>query len=73
MGLLNEGQWDRAIRVVAGIGLAAAGWMLAWSTLGIALFAVGAIALGTGIAGWCPAYSLFRISTLKKPAGHSPS
>jgi thioredoxin family protein/DUF2892 family protein len=35
-------------------------------------FRDGAIALGTGIVGWCPAYTLFGISTVKTPAGHCP-
>jgi hypothetical protein len=53
--------------MVAGLVLIGAGWALSLSTLGIALFALGAIALATGIVGWCPAYSLFRISTRKVP------
>jgi len=72
MRFLNEGPWDRAIRMVAGMVLVGAGWMLALHTLGVALVAMGAIALGTGIAGWCPAYTLFGISTVKTPAGHCP-
>jgi DUF2892 family protein len=47
--------------------------MLALNALGVALFVVGAIALGTGIVGWCPAYTLFGISTVKTPAGHCPN
>jgi DUF2892 family protein len=70
---LNEGQPDRAVRMLAGIVLVVAGWMVAWNTLGVALFAIGAIALGTGIVGWCPAYTLFGISTVKTPAGHCPN
>ena len=73
MRFLNEGQWDRSTRIFAGIVLVVAGWMLALNTLGVALFAIGAVALGTGIVGWCPAYTLFGISTVKTPAGHCPS
>jgi DUF2892 family protein len=73
MRFLNEGQWDRSMRMVAGIGLVGAGWMLALNTLGVVLFAIGAVALGTGIVGWCPAYTLFGISTVKTPAGHCPN
>jgi hypothetical protein len=73
MRFLNEGQSDRAVRMLAGIVLVVAGWMLALNTLGVALFAIGAIALGTGIVGWCPAYTLFGISTVKTPAGHCPN
>jgi DUF2892 family protein len=73
MRFLNEGQSDRAVRMLAGVVLLVAGWMLALNALGVALFVVGAIALGTGIVGWCPAYTLFGISTVKMPAGHCPN
>jgi DUF2892 family protein len=73
MKFLNEGQRDRSMRMLAGIVVVAAGWTLASTALGVALFAVGAIVLGTGIVGWCPAYTLFGISTVKTPAGHCPN
>lgn len=73
MRFLNEGQWDRSVRMLAGILLVAAGWTLASNALGVALVGFGAIALGTGIIGWCPAYTLLGISTVKTPAGHCPS
>ena len=70
MTFLNEGQADRTVRMLGGLLLLSAGWALSFNVLGIVLVAVGAIALATGIAGWCPAYTLFGISTLKTPAGH---
>ena len=73
MTFLNEGQSDRGVRMLAGTLLIAAGWMLSLNVLGIALFAIGAIALGTGIVGWCPAYSLLGMSTVKAPTGHCPN
>jgi len=73
MTFLNECQADRGARMLAGILLIAAGWTLSMNTLGVVLFVVGAIALGTGLVGWCPAYSLFGISTVKVPAGHCPN
>lgn len=73
MRFLNEGQSDRAVRMLAGIVLVVAGWMLALNTLSVAFFAIGAIALGTGIVGWCPAYTLFGVSTVKTRAGHCPN
>ena len=73
MRFLNEGQWDRSVRMLAGMLLVAAGWTLASNPLGVALFVIGAIALGTGIVGWCPAYTLFGISTMKTSAGHCPN
>jgi DUF2892 family protein len=73
MSFLNEAEADRGVRMLTGILLIAGGWALSLSTLGIALFLIGAIALGTGIVGWCPAYSLFHISTLKTPVDHCPN
>jgi DUF2892 family protein len=70
MSLLSGAEADRGVRMLTGILLIAGGWALSLSTLGIALFLIGAIALGTGIVGWCPAYSLFHSSTLKTPVGH---
>lgn len=72
MTFLNEGQSDRGVRMLAGIVLLIAGWLTSHA-LGVALFVIGAIALGTGIVGWCPAYSLFGVSTLERPAGHCPN
>lgn len=63
----NESTIDRVIRVALGVGLVAlalagtvsAPWLyVAW--------VVAAIALVTGIVGFCPLYALLRIST--KPA-----
>lgn len=62
MTLLNVGEWDRAIRLLAGISLLAAGSFQS-GMLGVVLIAVGALAVITGIAGWCPAYSVCGIST----------
>lgn len=73
MTFLNEGSADRVVRMLAGLLLLAAAWMVSFHGLGIVLFAFGALALVTGLVGWCPAYSLFGISTLKTPAGHRPT
>ena len=69
----NEGQADRGVRMLAGLVLLSAAWMVSFSMLGIVLFAFGATALATGLVGWCPAYTLFGVSTLKTPAGHCPN
>lgn len=62
----NEGTVDRAVRVVAGgalVALTAMGTLPVWGYIGV-------VPLLTGLAGRCPAYSLFGINTcsLKKPA-----
>lgn len=72
MTFRNEGQSDRGARMLAGILLLAAAWALSLNTLGMVLFAIGVIALATGIVGWCPAYSVFSVSTMKAPAAHCP-
>lgn len=65
----NEAPIDRVIRIVLGIGLAAlalAGTVTA--PLLYVVWVVAAIALVTGIVGFCPLYALFHIST--KRAAH---
>lgn len=55
----NIGGTERAIRVVAGLGvisLAFIGPKTPWAFL-------GAVPLLTGLIGWCPPYALLRIST----------
>jgi hypothetical protein len=55
----NEGTIDRALRIVAGIGvlsLAFVGPQTPWGYLGI-------VPLATGLIGWCPIYALLRINT----------
>jgi hypothetical protein len=55
----NEGMIDRALRIVAGIGvlsLAFVGPQAPWGYLGI-------VPLATGLIGWCPLYALLRINT----------
>ena len=55
----NEGTIDRALRVIAGlilIALAATGTVGVWGWIGI-------MPLLTGAIGFCPAYSIFGIST----------
>jgi hypothetical protein len=62
---LNEGVFDRALRVVAGlvlIGLAVTGAVGAWGYIGV-------IPLVTGAVGMCPIYSLLGISTCPAPRG----
>jgi len=63
----NAGSIDRGIRIVAGTGIIAAGvyYQNYWG-------AVGLIPLITGMIGWCPAYTLFGLSSCKAtPRSHA--
>lgn len=56
---VNEGGLDRSLRVIAGlvlVGLAATGTVGAWGWIGV-------VPIATGLMGWCPAYTMFGIST----------
>jgi hypothetical protein len=58
----NLGTIDRALRVVAGLGLIGAtlaGYLPAWGWIGVVLLATAAI-------GWCPAYLPFGLKTCDK-------
>jgi hypothetical protein len=55
----NEGGIDRIVRILAGavlLGLMAMGTIGWWGWLGI-------VPLATGLIGWCPAYTIFGLST----------
>ncbi len=65
MTFLNEAGWDRAVRVIAGLLLLVAAWALSPNSWSLVLAAAGGIALGTGLLGWCPLYSVCRVSTAK--------
>ena len=72
MTLLNEGEADRAIRILGGILVSGVGADLTNEAVGVVLMVVGAIALFTGLAGWCPAYTAFGISTKSSSADGCP-
>ncbi len=64
----NEGTIDRALRVLAGLGL------LSYAVIDGAAWAyIGIVPLFTGLVGSCPLYSLFGISTCGKCSGTSGS
>lgn len=69
MSFMNEGTADRAIRIIAGIALLALGWGgVVDGTLGTVFKFLGFVPLLTGLVGWCPLYSIGRISTRAKSA-----
>lgn len=60
----NAGRIDRAVRVVAGLGLLAAGWSGAvGGAAGLACKVLGFVPLATGLLGSCPLYGPLGIST----------
>jgi hypothetical protein len=61
---INEHPIDRAVRIVLGIGLLAAGAAgLVAAPLSYVTTLVGVIALVTGVVGFCPLYAILRLST----------
>ena len=63
----NESTPDRIIRIVLGIALLAIAFAgIVSGPVAILAWVVGAIALVTGIVGFCPLYAILRVST--KPA-----
>ncbi len=62
----NESTLDRVLRVILGLVLLALFLTgVVGGTLGIVLVVLGAIALITGIVGFCPLYSVFKFNTKK--------
>ena len=60
----NVGGVDRGIRIAAGTGLLALGFLhVVTGVFAILAYTVGAIALITGVIRFCPAWSVFGINT----------
>jgi len=60
----NVGGIDRAVRIVVGVILLGIGFAhMVSGGLAIAAYAVGAVALVTGVFRFCPVWSLFGITT----------
>jgi hypothetical protein len=67
MQYANEAGWDRIIRVFGGIALLVLYFAgVVSGTVGVVLAVLGGVFLVTGLAGWCPLYALFRVSTRSK-------
>jgi hypothetical protein len=58
----NEGVWDRALRVTAGLGLLSLVFVGPTTWLGL----IGLVPLVTGIVGHCPLYRLIGLTTCQK-------
>lgn len=64
---LNESNTDRIIRAFAGVVLLYLGFgVFGGSALAIVMDVLGVVMLATAAIGFCPLYSLFKFSTLKK-------
>ncbi len=59
----NEGTVDRVIRVIIGSVALLAGFFWLAGTAATVAYIVGAIALATGLVGFCGLYKLLGIST----------
>ena len=55
----NEGNLDRALRVIAGAGILSLAFIGPQSAWGY----VGLVPLITGLVGYCPLYSVFKFRT----------
>ena len=72
---INEGRFDRIIRIVLGLALVFVSWSV-WpreasfaSPTGAVSFValmIGGIAFITGVAGYCPLYRVFGVATNKR-------
>jgi ammonia channel protein AmtB len=66
MAFVNEGNWDRALRVIIGVVLLVLGWGgFVSGTLGTVFKFLGFLPLITGLSGWCALYTLLGIRTNK--------
>ena len=59
----NEASWDRIARVVVGVALIVVGLAVVGGGGGTVMAVVGLALLITGLAGTCPLYSVFGMST----------
>jgi hypothetical protein len=62
----NEGSIDRILRVVVGIVLIALALGYLPNVAASPWGWIGVVPLATGLIGWCPAYSIFGISTCSR-------
>jgi hypothetical protein len=63
---INEGTWDRAVRLVIGVMLAYVAWITWPTVISLLSLVIGLVAFVTGVVGRCPLYNVFGISTNKR-------
>ena len=61
--MVNEAGWDRLFRIALGVVLLIVGFGVMDGTPGVVVGIVALVPLLTGLAGWCPLYSLFGFRT----------
>ena len=61
--MVNEGVWDRLIRIVLGLFFLYAGYALVAAPWNYVAYVVGFVLVVTGIIGFCLIYKLFGINT----------
>lgn len=60
---MNEASWDRIARVVGGALLLILAFTAFGGAWAVVAGVLGGVFLVTGLVGWCPLYSVFRVST----------
>ena len=60
----NVGSLDRVLRIVVGVALLVAFFMMPEASYRW-VFLIGIVPLATGLLGTCPAYSIFGVKTCK--------
>lgn len=69
---MNEGRWDRGIRIALGLGLVGVGFGgIVGGGAGMVLGIIGLVPLITGLVGWCPLYALLGLDTRPAPKARS--
>ncbi len=62
----NESQNDRIVRIVIGLLMLFGGLFLVTGGLKLVMLVLGAVALFTGVTGFCAIYKLLGMATNKK-------
>jgi DUF2892 family protein len=63
---INEGTWDRLIRVVIGAALGYLAWITWPTVMSLVSLVIGLVAFVTGVVGWCALYKVLGVSTNRR-------